>query len=136
MSRLPGVLWCAGALRNVYYARPLCCLGKTGRRRQPLLGLIRVFEAGAIRARAGPKEESLAGHDHASSSLREHGRDTRHPAALASGGSNADQNKRRGSGRHRAAVRAVAGCLSDASRTLAVIEPASQHGGLPNLAKP
>ena len=51
-SRLYGVLWCAGILRNVYYASPLCVWAKTGRRRQPLLGLIRVFEAGAIRARA------------------------------------------------------------------------------------
>ena len=28
-SRLPGVLWCAGAPRNVYYARALCRLSKT-----------------------------------------------------------------------------------------------------------
>jgi hypothetical protein len=102
------------------------------RERESLWPLIRVFEI-----RPGPTEVSLAGHDHASSSLREHGRDTRHPAALASGGSNADQNKRRGGvGTPSSGCACRVGCLSDASRTLAVIEPASQHGGLPNLAKP
>ena len=31
---------------------------------------------------------------------------------------------------------AVVGLPCNASRTLAAVEPASQHGGLPNLAKP